>query len=246
MRVRGVAVVLCLLLVYGCGKQEEGGCVYPDCQIVDDGFFLLENLGGDFGETYWGITLPIDATLVEMPFTGTSGCFILRGKEGNEYRLKPLRYETEFDIEWEEQLDGLRLGKTYRFVFSISPYGGAHIIAMKVFDGESLLYLAASYIDSAMTYYGFRSTELEGFTAEQLDKSEYPPELQGKGLVSRITSLPVVFRYGDQSVTLYQTEEATLTTPQGDYLVHLLRSVWDSPQNYDNGGCFYSFYIERI
>ncbi len=237
MRIFIITGVLCLLLVFcGCGENQE-----DECQLDDDGHFQRYSLDVKFTNIYdEGLCQEFNATLTGMPFTNASGYFILRDGERNDYRFEPL-----FSMDWEGQLDGLQLGKTYRFVFSV--FAGRRISGMKVFDGASLLYLAASYSDSAADYSAFELVGLEGFTTEQLRESKCDPEKDvHDGYISLITNLPVVFGYEEQSATLYPTEEATFSTPEGEFLVHLLSSTFDNPQNYDNGGYFYSFYIKRL
>lgn len=122
---------------------------------------------------------------------------------------------------------------------------------MKVLDGELLVYLGASSIFLGASL-AFEEWELEGFSVKQLHESKCKPmksEIKREGeedLTSLITSLPVVFQYGEQSVTLYPTQEANFTTSQGEYVVHLLRSCHVDPQNYEDGGYCYSFYIKRL
>ena len=122
---------------------------------------------------------------------------------------------------------------------------------MKILDGEILLYLAASgssMVPPAFFEGGpFRDTELEGLIVEQLRESKCRPrrEVRG-GDVSLVTDLPMLFQYGERSVTLYQTQEATFTTSQGEFSVHVSCSVHVEPQNYDNGGYSYSYYVKRL
>jgi len=235
MRITNIASVLCLLVICGCGEQSE------DCQLSGDGYFYLVSLHAEFGKRDFRPIL--DATVVEMPFTGTTGLLILRDEKGEDYQFDPLP-----ETDWKKQLDGLELGKTYHFVFSAI---GSGIIGMKVFDGELLVYLGASstFRGAALA---FEEWELEGFSVKQLHESKCKPmksEIKREGeedLTSLITSLPVVFQYGEQSVTLYPTQEATFTTVQGEFLAHLLRSIHSLPENYEDGGYSYSFYIKRL
>ena len=147
-------------------------------------------------------------------------------------------------------MSALQLGKTYHFEFY--PVSRNRIAGMKVFDHEILLYLGAFY-NLQRSYYPFQYTGgLEGFTAEQqtggLDnKSELQARVEdGYRYIDDVLLLPVMFTYGSQSIILEQTEEAVFTTPNGQYLVHLLRSVSVAPVNYDNGGEEYSFYIKKL
>ena len=185
----------------------------------------------------------LDATLVETPFTGNSGLFILRDEEGNEYSLKPV-----YRLNWERQLNGLQLGKAYHFAFI---FDGISVLGMKILDVDSLIYLALSYSDRRggllepiEEQFGF----LEGFKARQLDESIYDPKkrVSGTGDVSLITVLPMVFEHSEQVAKLYYGQEATFTIPQGEFLVHVLRSDFVDPQNYYDGGHYYSFYIKRL
>lgn len=235
MRIFSIVGVLYLLMFYGCDRTEE-------CQLSDAAYFRLHSLDMKFDEL--GGYPEFDAILVEMPFTGTSGYFVLRDEEGDNYRFEPWR-----DMDWEDQLGGLELGKTYHFVFS--PFSDRDISGIKILDGEALLYLAASstsMIPPAFFEGGpFRDTELEGLTVEQLSESKCEPkrEVQG-GHVSLVTNLPMLFQYGEQSVTLYQTQEATFVTSHGEFLVHVSDSVHVEPQNYDDGGYSYSYYVKRL
>ena len=242
MRKLSVIYILCLLVLCSCGKEEE------EHQPDSDGYFLLRildiesldtsSVGKLFRKWYNGF----EATLVEMPFTGTPGYFILRDVEGNDYRFEPIA-----NMSWAEQLDGLHLGKTYSFALSVDYY--LDIAGMKILDGGSLIYLAMSYSShSSFSDHDVFLTQLEGFEAEQLHESEYNPTVKktGSGDISLVTILPMVFRYGDQSVTLYQSQEAIFAIPQGRFLVHLLRSKLVDPQNYYDGGYYYSFYIKRL
>jgi len=238
MRIFAIAGMLCLLLT-SC--STEGRRV--ECQLEDDGCFLLSNLDmKDDPVLLTGAEVSLDATLAEMPFTGTAGLLILKDAKGNEYRFRP-RYS---NMDWEAQLDGLQLGETYHFVLSGTGFGD--ISGMKIFNGKSLLYLGASYGITAADYSAFGLSGLEGFTAKQLHESRCGSmERRGSdGLIDLVTNLPVVFRYGDQNSTLYPTQEVMFTTTQGEFLVHLLQSRHVEPQNYANGGFFYSFYIKRI
>ena len=75
---RIIAVISCLLIFYGCGKQEE------ECQITDEGYFYLESLHTEFSKRDFRPTL--DATIMEMPFTGTTGLLILQDEKGDNYQ----------------------------------------------------------------------------------------------------------------------------------------------------------------
>ncbi len=234
MRLLIIIPMLGLLALCGCERQDN------ECQYNNDVYFLLDNVEmRNDPQLQPGVDVTIAATLVEMPLSGESRLFVLRDAEGNDYQFEP-----RYDIDWERQLDGLQLGRTYRFVFSVFGY----IVGMKIFEGESLLYLAASYSYSVVWYAAFESSGLEGFTVSQLRDSKCKPDRREYGeLVSLVTSLPVVFKYGNsQSVTLYPTQEAKFTTSQGEYVVHLLRSCHVDPQNYEDGGYYYSFYIKRL
>ena len=76
---RIIAVMSCLLIFYGCGEQEK------ECQVTDEGYFyLMKSLNTEFGKHAPRTTL--DATIIEMPFTGTTGLLILRDEKGDNYQ----------------------------------------------------------------------------------------------------------------------------------------------------------------
>jgi hypothetical protein len=171
-------------------------------------------------------------------------------------------------MDWQKQLSGLQIGETYRFVISLVPPN--HVMGMRICNSEGLLYLVATYAEGRLPAffqcgfgelpleqdpYGlkrdpFEGTELEGLTYKQLSLSESgcrPIKKEtGIGAIALITNLPVTFQYGDQFETLYQSQEATFATPKGDFLVHVLCSLDVDPQNYDDGGGGYSFYVRRL
>lgn len=214
MRILSIAGILCLLICHGCVEQEDDHQAPnqpPECQLAADDYstFMLHSL--DVAFDFQGKKGPIpefDAVLVETPLTGESGCFVLRVKEGKEYRLEP-----DYDMDWEKQLDGLQLGETYHFVFALeSSEQSETILGIKVLKEESLMYLALSRraLMQTLVYgcdYGdkrciFKGTELEGLTFEQLRESKCQPNRRveknerGHKLISLVTSLPMVFQYG--------------------------------------------------
>ncbi len=275
MRALAVSGLMFLILSsLDCG--DEDGTQPPECQFEDDGFFELVNLDMEVDFFRADVSADerpcreFDGTLVEMPFTGTTGYLIFRDQEGNDYRFKPV-----FNMEWEKQLDGLEIGENYHFVISIVPPN--HMLGLRICDEGKLLYLAASYwagdypaffqCDFAvlpleqdpyslkqdpysLKQDPFKGTELEGLTYKQLPPGESKCRARevehGEGFISLITNLPVTFQYGDQFKTLYQSQEATFATPEGDCLVHVLYSLNVAPQNYDNGSGGYSFYVKRL
>lgn len=253
MRLLIIIPMLSLLAFCGCGEEQEEQ--EEQCLLDHDGFFELVNL--DIEDKDERPCKKFDGTLVEMPFTGTTGYLILRDQEGNDYRFKPV-----FNMEWEKQLDGLQIGRNYHFVISIVAYN--LMLGLRICDEEGLLYLAASYsLDNLPAFFlcdfgeipweqqnPFEGTELEGFTYEQLPPGESKcraREVEDEdGCISLITNLPVTFQYEDQFETLYQSQEATFVTPEGDFLVHVLYSQNVEPRNYDDGGGGYSFYVRRL
>ena len=252
MRIFNILGILCLLLLFGCGEEE-----LEECLFADDGYFLLNSLDVRFdiyGEL--GQCQEFDATLIEVPSILSSGYLVLRDDEQNN-----LRFEQLHEMDWGKQLDSIQLGKTYHFGFWL--VSDDLISGMKILDEGSLLYLAVSSSSMWLTaFYGcdfgpidekggaFKGTELEGFTVEQLSESRCDPieEIERDEYISLVTSLPVVFRYGTQTSTLYQSQESVFTTPYGDYLIHLLQSNHVEPQNYEDGesGYNYSFYVKRL
>lgn len=89
MRITSIASVLCLLVICGCGEQSE------DCQLSGDGYFYLVSLHAEFGKRE--LRPILDATVVEMPFTETTGLLILRDEKGENYQFKPLP-----EMDWEK------------------------------------------------------------------------------------------------------------------------------------------------
>ena len=90
------SILLCLLLFCGCDESEN-------CQLGDAIYFRLHSLDMKFD--VHGAHPEFDAILVEMPCTGTSGHFVLRDEQGNDYRFEPW-----YDMDWKNQLDVLELG----------------------------------------------------------------------------------------------------------------------------------------
>ena len=241
MRVLTGFGIFCLLVFCGCSVQKsEDEC--PDepreCKLADEGQFLLRSLDLEF--IGMESCKDLDATLIEMPFTGNSGNFVLCDAQGKAYRFEPL-----YELDWEEQLDGLQLGRTYHFVFARMRATSDWIDGMRILDdGGKLLYLAElhlyfygadpfiSCIPEIYVYLergemAFGGTELQGFIVEQRGNAESPccgkKETDGYGCTILVTSIPMFFQYGDQTTMLYQSQEAVFTTPHGDYLIHARR-----------------------
>jgi len=237
--------MLCLLLTFwGC--KDEAGDQLAECQFVFN-YFELQDLDyvpgiGYHGMQYYypgeGYLWELDASLIETPSAGTSGYLVLRNEQGDDYRLKPVH-----SMNWEGQLDGLQLGKTYHFVLWFCE---GIISGMKILDDDSLLYLTFSYssalegsLDKLEQRLNVEQGFLEGFTAHQLHKTKCK-EIEGRGW-----SLPMVFQYEEQTATLYQGQEATFTTSHGQLLVHVIYSRGIVAENYKYGDDCYSFYIKR-
>ena len=198
--------------------------------------------------------MEFDGTVVEIPLAGTPEYLILEDGNGGFYRFKPIR-----EMDWEKQFSGIQLRKNYHFVLALDILN--ILRGVKILDGDSLLYLASSYVlgrwyscnissrdDSAGVF--FKGTELEGIIAEQLPPSESkcrPTKVEDEfGSIYWYTNLPMFFQYGEQSATLYHSQEAIFTTPDGDFLVHVLYSRDIDPVNFDDGNSGFSFYVRRL
>ncbi len=251
-----VAVVICLLICLGCGGQDE--CQNdepqpPECQLASDGYFELYSLDMDV-LTWPEPCVEFDGTVVEIPSTGTPKHLILEDGDGGFYRFKPIR-----EMDWEKQFSGIQIRKNYHFILALDTLN--ILKGMKILDGDSLLYLASSHVlgrwyscnvswrdDSAGVF--FKGTELEGIIAEQLPPSEskcHPRKVEDEfGSIYWFANLPMFFQYGEQSATLYHSQEAIFTTPEGDFLVHVLYSIDIDPVNFDDGDSGFSFYVRRL
>jgi hypothetical protein len=256
-----VVALFCLLMFCGCGDQgdvDEDECLDEpaECRFTDEGLFLLRSL--DLECIDMETCKELDATLIEMPFTGRSGNLVLWDKQENHYRFEPV-----YELDWQRQLDRLQLGKTYHFVFAFW-WDCIYIHGIQIFDEEGLLYLAETsglsrgglsvfspcnpenFVDrDKVTFWG---TDLQGFAIDPLTESPCCTRKKVESWrISLVTSVPMLFQYGDQTATLYQSQEAVFITPYGNYLVHVLRNISFVSLNYDgDGGDGYSFYVKRL
>lgn len=269
MNIFSIAWILHLLIFCGCGEDEEI-VIYDnsgdpeECRFDSEGHFEMFSLDMEFdislySDAFHGGFWEFNASPAGTSCSSTSRYLylILRDDAENDYR-----FALPSSVDWEEQLDILQLGKTYHFVIWIAPYWGDNVIyGLKILDNGSLIYLAVSYkMGRPPSFPGeprgtdlegnaFRGTDLEGLVYERLSEPKCHPRTEQyvPGEYSLVTNLPVIFRYGEWSAELCQSQEAKLTTPHGDFVMHLLRSEHIEAQNYEDGGYDgYSFYVKRL